>query len=143
MAMPRVEFFVLSDAAPDAHLRQACRLAEQAVDEGHRVFMRATQADDAKRIDDLLWTFGDRSFLPHELAGPNSPSHPQIRILIGAAPPTDFRDVLINLSADVPNDDSIARIVELVPADAERKRAARDRFKSYRDRGIEPATHNV
>jgi DNA polymerase-3 subunit chi len=141
--MPQVEFFVLSDAAPDAHLRQACRLAEQAVDEGHRVFMRATHSDDAKRIDDLLWTFGDRSFLPHELAGPNSPSHPRIRILVGAVPPENFCDVLINLSTDIPIEDSIARILELVPADVEKKRAARERFKNYRDRGIEPATLNM
>jgi len=145
--MFKIDFYVLSDAAPDAHLRHACRLAEQAVDRGERVFMRATQAEDAKRIDDLLWTFGDRSFLPHEMvtpASPISPSHPRIRILVGSAPPADFCDLLINLSADALDDGAPApRIAELVPVDAERKRAARERFKSYRERGIEPATHNV
>src|SRR5882724_9175484 len=98
--MPQTDFYVLSDSAPDAHLRHACRLAEQAVDQGYRVFIRATDANDAKRIDDLLWTFGDRSFLPHEFATPASPSHDRVRILIGATPPADFRDLVISLIAN-------------------------------------------
>jgi DNA polymerase III subunit chi len=142
--MPTIDFYVISDAAPDAHLRHACRLAEQAVDVGQRVFIRATHADDAKRIDDLLWTFGDRSFLPHEMATPESPSHARVRILIGNEPPADFRDLLINLSADTPTEiASLPRIAELVPADPDRKRLAREHFKQYRERGIEPVTHNV
>ncbi len=141
---PHVDFYVIADAAPDAHLRHACRIAEQAVDQGHRVFVRATDLSDAKRIDDLLWTFGDRSFLPHELATPTSPTHPSIRILVGCTPPLEFRDVLINLSIDVPsNSDSLPRIAEFVPVDAEHKRLARERFKQYRDLGVEPVTHNV
>jgi DNA polymerase-3 subunit chi len=142
--MPTIDFYVISDTAPDAHLRHACRLAEQAVDSGQRVFIRATLAEDAKRIDDLLWTFGDRSFLPHEIATPASPSHPLVRILIGTEPPDHFRDLLINLSADTPVDiATLPRIAELVPADPERKRLAREHFKQYRERGVEPATHNV
>jgi DNA polymerase-3 subunit chi len=142
--MPSIDFYVISDTAPDAHLRHACRLAEQAVDSGQRVFIRATQADDAKRIDELLWTFGDRSFLPHELATPDSPQHPLVRILIGNDPPDHCRDLLINLSADTPSEiASLVRIAELVPVDPERKRLAREHFKQYRDRGIEPTTHNV
>jgi DNA polymerase-3 subunit chi len=142
--MPTIDFYVLSDGAPDAHLRQACRLAEQAVDQGQRVFVRTSNADDAKRIDDLLWTFGDRSFLPHEIATPASPSHERVRVLIGGSPPKAFGDLLINLGTDAPPDtDTIQRIAELVPADPERKRLARERFKQYRERGMEPTTHNI
>jgi DNA polymerase-3 subunit chi len=146
--MPTIDFYVISDAAPDAHLRYACRLAEQAVDAGQRVFIRATRTDDAKRIDDLLWAFDDHTFLPHEIATPaspnQSPSHPLVKILIGSQPPDNFRDLLINLSADTPIDiASLPRIAELVPADPERKRLAREHFKQYRERGVEPTTHNV
>jgi len=142
--MPTVNFYVLTDSAPDAHFRHACRLAEQAVDQGQRVFVRVTNADDAKRMDDLLWTFGDRSFLPHEIATPASPTHARIRVLIGSAPPTEFHELLINLSHDAPAETaSLQSIAELVPADAERKRLARDRFKYYRERGIEPTTQNL
>jgi DNA polymerase-3 subunit chi len=140
--MPKIDFYVLSDSAPDAHLRFVCRLAEKAVEQSHRVFVRATDADDARRIDDLLWT--DRSFLPHEIATERSPSHARVNILIGATAPPNFRDVVINLGHGAPDDLTVLeRIAEIVPVDAERKKAARERFKVYRDQGLEPETHNV
>ena len=142
--MPSIDFYVISDTAPDAHLRHACRLAEQAVDNGQQVFIRATHADDAKRIDELLWTFGDRSFLPHEIATSASPSHPLVRILIGNEPPDNFRDLLINLSVDIPTDiASLSRIAELVPADPKRKELFREHFRQYRNLGVEITKHDV
>jgi len=125
-------------------MRLACRLAESAVEQDKHVFIRVADDTQGKRIDDLLWTFGDRSFLPHELVGPASPSHERVRILIGSDAPPKFREVLINLATDPPNElDTLQSIAELVPADEERKRAARARFKSYRDAGIEPVTINA
>jgi DNA polymerase-3 subunit chi len=142
--MPKIDFYVLTDAAPDAHLRFVCRLAEKAVDQSHKVFIRATDADTAQRIDDLLWTFGDRSFLPHEIANDKSPSHERVRILIGETAPQNFCDVVINLSPTAPSElDSLQRIAEIVPADAELKKASREKFKVYRDKGLGPETHNV
>lgn len=142
--MPKIDFYVLTDTAPDAHLRFVCRLAEKAVDQSHKVFIRATDADTARRIDDLLWTFGDRSFLPHEIATENSPSHERVRILIGETAPDNFREVVINISPTAPGDiDALQRIAEIVPADAELKKSARERFKVYRDKGLQPETHNV
>jgi DNA polymerase-3 subunit chi len=143
--MPTIDFYVLSDAAPDAHLRHACRIAEQAADQGKRVFVRVANEGDIKRVDDLLWTYGDRSFLPHEVARAGaSPSHERIHVLIGNEPPPAFRDVVINLHATIPADvGTLQHIVELVPVADELKRAARARFKAYRDAGHEPATQNV
>jgi DNA polymerase-3 subunit chi len=141
--MHAVDFYVVTDPASDAYLRHACRVAEQAVDEGKKVFVRAA-AHQAVRIDDLLWTFGDRSFLPHELATAESPSHPRIRVLIGSEPPVHFRDTIVNVS-DTPITDlqAVERVAEFVPADPELKAAARERFKYYRGLGVEPTTHNV
>lgn len=141
--MPAVTFHVLSDTAPDAHLRLSCRLAEQAVDEGKRVFIRTASGDETRRLDDLLWTFGDRSFLPHEIA--SAPSHERVRILLGEhEPPAGAGDLMINFAASAPaNMDGFAEIAEIVVADDERKRQARERFKVYRDRGLQPQTQNV
>jgi len=143
--MPKIDFHVLADPASDAHLRFVCRLAEQAVDEGHRVFIRTWSGEESKRLDDLLWTFGDRSFLPHEIATDTSPRHERVRILIGDAAAADpFRDVLVNMGSAAPPDlDSLQRIIEIVPTDPARKRQARERFKHYREQGIEPESHNV
>jgi DNA polymerase III subunit chi len=140
--MTQVDFYIVNDTAPDAHLRQACRLAEAAVDTGQRVFMRVQDDAQARRIDDLLWTFGDQSFLPHEIA--ESPSHERVRVLIGSHIPKGFADLLINIGHDAVSDlNASARIAELVPAGDELKRQARVRFKTYRDAGIEPATKSI
>jgi DNA polymerase-3 subunit chi len=140
--MPQIDFYVLSDTAPDAHLRYACRLAEQEVDAGRRVFMRTGSDDETRKLDELLWTFGDRSFLPHEIVGANTPSHERIRVLIGATPPESHREVLINLGPTTP-DAGAERIIEIVATDPERKRLARERFKAYREQGIAPTSQNV
>jgi DNA polymerase III subunit chi len=141
--MPQIDFYVLSDAAPDAHFRYACKLAEREVDGGRRVFIRTASDDDTRRLDDLLWTFGDRSFLPHEIVGANTPSHERVRILIGATPPVSFRDVLINLGETAPDMTGVERLMEIVATDPERKRLARERFKAYRDQGVTPSSQNI
>jgi DNA polymerase-3 subunit chi len=142
--MPKVDFYVLDDAAPDAHLRLTCRLTEQAVEAGQKVFIRTASAEESKRIDDLLWTFGDRSFMPHELASSDAPSHDMIHVLIGEQEaPIGFRDLVINFAASAPTQLDVGQVAEIVPADPERKRLARERFKHYRDRSLQPQTHNV
>jgi DNA polymerase III subunit chi len=143
--MPQITFHVVTEAAPDAHLRVACRLAEEAVDQGQQVFVRVADDAQAKRIDDLLWTFGDRSFLPHELATSpdHQPSHQRIRVLIGTTV-VAHSDCVINIAVDLPpNLGALKNVIELVPADDTLKRAARARFKSYRDAGFEPVTQNA
>jgi DNA polymerase III subunit chi len=143
--MAKVDFYVINDATPDAHLRCVCRIADKAYDQGLRIFIRTDANEVAMRIDDLLWSTGERSFLPHEIVTANSPSHPRIAALIGNEPaPTAYRDVLINLGSNLPSNPSdYQRIVEIVPGDDELKRQARVRFKAYRDLGIEPATQTI
>ena len=144
--MPSITFHVLSDTAPDAHLRHACRLAEQAVDAGRRVFVWTASSSETKRLDDLLWTFGEHSFLPHEVALPGHvPSHERVCILLGEQEPSPGAgDVLINFSVSAPsNPDVFTQVTEIVVADEERKRLSRERFKFYRDRGLQPQKQDI
>lgn len=143
--MPRVDFYVLSAAEPDGRVRQACRLAEQAAGQGQRVFIQTASASDAQRLDELLWTFNDRSFLPHEIAGPVTPTHPRILVLLGhEAAPAQHRDLVINLTENLPGDFAVlSQVAEIVDTDNEHKRSARERFKQYRDQGCTLETHNL
>ena len=101
----RVDFYVLADDAPDARLRYACRLAEQAVERGERVYLQTAGAAEAQRLDDLLWTFNDRSFLPHEIFSGAPAAHDRVMIMLGEAPaPATHRRLLINLTELVPAD---------------------------------------
>jgi DNA polymerase-3 subunit chi len=141
----RADFYILSAESPDARLRFACRLAEKAYELGKRIYIQTQSLPEAQRLDDLLWTFNEGSFLPHEISNGSPPSHEKTIILIGAgdAPPT-HRELLINLTNTLPAAlDSYERIAEVVDTDVERKRLSRERYKAYRERGLALDTHNV
>ena len=147
MAMPRVDFYVLASADPGARLHFACRLVEKAWLREHRVRVQCNAGGDGAAFDDLLWTFADRSFVPHErLAANGGSSVAAAAILIADGDdkgPHD-RDVLVNLADSVPAGyPGYARIAEVVDADDGRRRSGRDRYRFYREQGIEPQTHEM
>ncbi len=97
-----------------------------------------------QQIDDLLWTFRDGSFVPHEVLG--SPStEPLAPITIGceSAPSRDC-DLLINLAEEIP---AIAaafpRVAEIVTSDEDARTRSRKRFVDYRERGDTLDTHKM
>jgi DNA polymerase III subunit chi len=141
----RVDFYVLSEEDEAAPLRFACRLTEKALEQGQRVHLRTASTLQTQRLDDLLWTFNDRSFLPHEITTGGAVGHARVMIVVGesSAPPS-HRQLLINLTDAVPeNLDEYERIAEIVAADPEKKRLSRERYKSYRERGCALESHNV
>jgi DNA polymerase-3 subunit chi len=58
---------VLGDADKDAALRTACDITQKAWSEGLHVYVLSSSAEEASRMDNLLWTFRQDSFVPHEL----------------------------------------------------------------------------
>jgi DNA polymerase-3 subunit chi len=141
----RVDFYVLADEAPDARLRVACRLIEKAYDGGIRTYVQTAALEDAQRLDELLWTFSDRAFIPHEVSEDGAASHERVVVLIGAgAAPVTHRQLLINLGIGMPAElDSFERIVEIVDVDPQSKRLARERYKAYREHGCTLESHNL
>jgi DNA polymerase-3 subunit chi len=141
-----VDFYVLASTDAKERLRLACRLAEKAYLSSAHVLVWSDDATELSAFDDLLWTFADRSFVPHEpyqepeqwqevpvlLSGPNDP-----------APDRPF-SVLLNLGGVVPGCAGQAeRILEIIDADENRRQAGRARFRSYRERGLAPQTHHI
>jgi len=145
MAQAQVDFYLLSEGDARAVYRTACRLAEKAYEQGHRVVVRTADTASTAQVDELLWTFSDRSFVPH-CVWPGEPAlvdASPVLIANTASPPT-HRGVLINLTAAVPDDGpAFERVLEIVAADDESKRLARTRWRTYRDAGLEPKTHNL
>lgn len=145
--MPRVDFYILPDRQRQAIEFTACRLADKAYRADHRVFVRVSSPAEAREFDERLWTFRDGSFVPHAVAGEPAAGAQAERhaVLIGWTDgPATHRDLLINLTAEVPQDfERFERIVEVVDADEERRRQGRQRFRDYRERGFEPTTHQL
>lgn len=137
--MPRVDFYVLTATQPDARDIFACRLAEKAWQQGYRVFVRTADQSATERLDERLWTFREASFVPHApvteadtepvVIGDTAPEVAQVEINLGDAIDPDWR--------------GYERIAEIVTNEATDRRQARERFRAYRDAGIEPVSHNI
>jgi DNA polymerase III subunit chi len=142
----RIDFYILDRPAGEARLLYACRLAEKAVLQDYEVLINAASESESARLDALLWTFSQGSFLPHRLQGDGRSAEEGEQIVIGCGQePVDGRpDLLINLSLGVPEFFSrFQRVAEVVGAEEENKAAGRQRFRYYRDRGYELQTHQV
>jgi len=141
---PRVDFYVTSDAGEPARLRLACRIAEKAYLAKQKVLVLCDDAEVLRRFDELLWTFGDGSFVPHDtVTAAGSPCDTPVALTTGALP-ADHTDVLVNLGNAVPASfEKFARVAEFLDARPEVRAAGRDRFKIYRGKSIEPQTHSV
>jgi DNA polymerase-3 subunit chi len=139
----RVDFYVLPSAAPKQRWTFACRLTEKAYLRDLRIVILSDSIDDARALDDLLWTFNDRSFIPHQLCVDGQSMDPSAKVyLTAAAAASPSADLLVNLAARLPDQwERYSRIAEIIDADDERRRLGRERFKAYRDLKVPLETH--
>jgi DNA polymerase-3 subunit chi len=142
--MARVDFYVLTESGEASRQRFACRLAEKAYRLNHAVHIRTANRQQAELLDDLLWTFRDGSFVPHELAndaveGIESP------ITIGFSPgQSPAVELLINLADEPPQDmDAFPRVAEIVTSDEDCRRRSRQLFADYRAQGHSLESHDI
>ena len=142
--MARVDFYILNQAGQHSRQTFACRLAEKVYKLEQTVHIHTRSRDDADRLDELLWTFRDGSFVPHERLSSGT-GHHESPITIGCdGEPVEPRDLLINLCDEIPPfAESFPRVAELVTSDEDCKQMSRRRFAAYRDKGHTLETHNV
>jgi DNA polymerase-3 subunit chi len=139
--MTRVDFYLLADAAGPGMDLAVCRLAHKAFLRGHRIYILTAHEEQARRLDQLMWTFSASSFIPHALGSDSAEE--DYPVLIGSgAPPASHEDVLIQLAPAVPEYFSrFQRVAEIVDGSEDGKARARERFRFYRDRGYALQTH--
>ena len=139
----RVDFYVLASADAASRLRFACRLAEKVYHLNQRVHLHTDSAPLAAEIDELLWTFRQGSFVPHEVSKAGQAPLSPITIGHGDGRPPDA-DLLINLASNVPGFVAgFSRVAEIVDASDGGKQLGRERFRHYRDSGRPPVTHTI
>lgn len=142
--MSRVDFYVITGTGVDSRQRFACRLAEKAWRLNNTVHIHVADRESVRQVDDLLWTFRDGSFVPHDIleTAPGKTAAP-ITIGCGAAPARQC-DLLINLADEIPEiADAFPRIAEIVTPDEDSRSRSRQRFVDYRDRGHTLDTHKL
>jgi DNA polymerase-3 subunit chi len=140
--MGDISFYTLKDAGGSARLRQACLLTEQAYLAGERVLMWLDGAEQMARVDDLLWTIGDRSFVPHEPLAPDPAAcEAPVQLHAGALPAgaaTAFNTLVTLREAPEPASLGFAKVIEVVDAEEACRNAGRARFRWYREQGVTP-----
>jgi len=141
----RVDFYVLNSPTPKQRFTFACRLIEKAYLQGLRVAVLSASAADAMALDDLLWTFNDRSFVPHQLCRDKEAMSADTPVHVSAdMDAVAEADLLVNLSDRLPTGlERFARIAEIIDGDPERRRLGRERFKSYREHKLTPNTYQM
>jgi DNA polymerase-3 subunit chi len=140
----RVDFYILEEASPAVRLKIACRLAEKAYLAAQTALVWHSDANELRAFDDMLWTFMDGSFVPHDTLGADGIIDDTPVLLSAGVMPSKDVDIIINLAPELPP--FIARtrrVAEIIDGDDGRRRAGRARFKAYRDLGVQPASHNI
>jgi DNA polymerase IIIc chi subunit len=86
--MAAIDFYTLPEGSRTPRLKASCQLVEKAFLEGERVLVWLQDESQQSAFDDLLWTFGDRAFVPHEpLAADPGASEAPVQLFSGASLP--------------------------------------------------------
>lgn len=140
--MTRIDFYVLPDDSVEKQQLYACRLAQKASQQGHRVYIHTESENQSKVVDELLWSFSPTSFVPHTSDANKCANNPVY--IHHNGDPLDIHDVLINLSQHTPDCfGRFERLAELVNQNEQIKMAGRERFKFYKSRGYPLHTHKI
>lgn len=139
----RVDFYLLENGDAAARLQFGCRLTQKAWSAGHKIYIHVANDQAATELDRLLWSFNQQSFIPHAVAGTEEAA--QAPVVIGTDPSSDKdNDLLVSLADQFSQAaNNFTRVVEIVAADDTAKADARERFKRYRELGVEPNTHKI
>jgi DNA polymerase III subunit chi len=140
--MPEVIFYVLASSSQQERQDFACKLIEKAYRGGQFCYVLTDDAEQAAAMDKLLWTFRSGSFVPHQIYQDQPPAHESTILIGGAAIPTNWQKVIVNLSTHFPpNGDQTEKIVEILDNSEASKQAGRQRYRHYLDAGLDITTH--
>jgi DNA polymerase-3 subunit chi len=143
--MARVDFYVIAAAGEGSRQQFACRLAEKAYRLKHTVHIRLPCREQAEKLDELLWTFRDGSFVPHEMLTDLPAVSPVTIGFETADPRRDGQpELLINLTDGLPQDaEAFTRIAEIVTSDDQCRRRSRKLYADYRAQGHSLESHEL
>jgi DNA polymerase-3 subunit chi len=123
-----ITFYILEDVDLLRAQSYLCNKIETIYARDKNIYIHTSSLDEAKLLDDALWTYRADSFIPHHIrAVDESTSSP---IEIGFNPMPD-------------NHSQFSDIIEIVAPDATKQAEARERYKQYRQKGFSITTHKL
>lgn len=137
----RIDFYLLKSEQLAAFRQTVCRLIEKAYQQNYQLCLLTPSENESQIFDDLLWTFREDGFIPHQIYS----SENSAPILISHTSIPNQANVVLNLAEQIidviPN--NLQRLIEVVSAEPSKKQAARERYRQYRERGFEMFTHEI
>ena len=107
-----------------------------------KIYVITTTEAAGKHLAEVMWQYPEGRFLPHTAAGEQDACKAPVNI--GTLSGLNPTDVVINLCPEaVPQPERFSRILEIVPSASDEREASRAKFKTYRNLGITPRTHEI
>jgi DNA polymerase-3 subunit chi len=122
-----------------------CRLVRKVLASGAQALILGDAAM-LRRIDAALWADEVAGFTPHAMADAPATVTYRSPVLLAAQVPTNLAQhaVLINMTDQLPDDPHTRdRVIELVSGQEQSIEDARQRWKSYKQRGFHLVNHDV
>jgi len=141
--MAEASFYILPSSSLSDRFIFACKLIEKAYRCGQFCYVYTDSPQHSEQLDNLLWTFRENSFIPHQIYD-GQPDF-EDTVLIGTqAAPEKWQKLIFNLSSKYPDDlTKTERILEILDNNEDLKQAGRQRFRQYKQDGFDISTHKI
>jgi len=145
--MPEASFYILPSQSLSDRLLFACKLIEKAYRCGQFCYVYTETLQHSQQLDDLLWTYRENSFIPHQVYDEPNKITPEYEhtVLIGTQKaPEKWQKLIFNLSSKYPDNINTAeRVLEILDNNEELKQAGRERFRRYKQAEFKISTYKI
>ena len=134
--MPRADFYLIDKPRfREQPLLLVCELARRAFAAQQPTLILVRDFEQAEAVDELLWTFDEDAFIPHQLAGDDDDADTAVLIVPPGIDTAD-RPLVINLREDCAPG-RFERVLEVVAADPAERDGSRTRWREYARLGFQ------
>ena len=133
MTPKKVDFYVYELSDYQFYQRLVCNLVEEAYNQENNILLLCENEQSCENLDELLWTFKDVSFIPHEKKLKNKILTQHINIT-----KKEQSLILMNLTYSFPDSfETYDRVIEMSGYDENTRQKARLNFKRYKTMNFE------
>ncbi|MDN7123824.1 DNA polymerase III subunit chi [Pseudidiomarina terrestris] len=137
-------FYVLDGLSEEQQLQFFCQTICERWREFGSVRVWCRDQQHAEMLDEALWQQPADAFVPHNLVGEGPPYGAPVELCWPTAAVSQRRcKVSVNFMPTAPQFAGAQLIVDQVPSAPEQRQEARERFKWYRQQGVNLSTVNV
>ena len=135
--MAKVSFY-LFEKSPERQVESTCRLCRKILKQPEHIWLYCEDLDLQQQLDERLWSFDPSSFIPHGI------DQEQATICISARLPEQSDWIVFNFNNQALEQyANFSHIIEIIENNVDAKQTGREKFKKYRQLGIEPHTFKL